>query len=83
MKNKANDDKYHNFTDFKKDLQQIVWNCLRFNAGNDYFLKTADRFDKDYKKVLEKYEEKIGEVLEVAKNQDIEEKVEEQRQEKG
>jgi hypothetical protein len=41
---------------------------LRFNAGNDYFLKTADRFDKDYKKVLEKYEEKIGEVLEVAKN---------------
>lgn len=77
MKNKANDDKYHSFTDFKNDLEQIVWNCLRFNSGNDYFLKTADKFDKDYKKVLEKYEEKIGEVLEVGKNEEIEEKIEE------
>jgi len=27
-------------------LELIVWNCLRFNAGNNFFIKIGQKFDQ-------------------------------------
>ena len=59
MTKKVNKNHYKNIDEFKKDLNQIVWNCLRFNAGNAYFVKVAQKFDQDCKKILEKNRSKI------------------------
>lgn len=54
MKNKARKLSYKTFEDFKKDLEQIVLNCLKFNAGNEYFIKVGKKFDQDCKQILQK-----------------------------
>jgi len=54
MRNKLSKGKYAEFSDFQKDLDQIVCNCLTFNEGNDYFIKIAQKFSQDYKQIIKK-----------------------------
>jgi bromodomain-containing factor 1 len=35
MRKKLHKNQYKNFDEFTKDIDLIVWNCMKFNAGND------------------------------------------------
>lgn len=65
MKTKLNRRYYHTFHDFKKDIDQIVWNCMTFNAGNDYYLKIGTKFEQDCKVIFQKNKEKIQNLSEM------------------
>ena len=59
MRIKVNKRQYKNFDEFKKDIDQIVWNCMTFNAGNDYYVKIGAKFERDCKNVFQKNHDEI------------------------
>ena len=64
MRTKVNKKQYKNFDQFKQDVDQIVWNCMTFNAGNNYYVKIGARFEQDCKSILQKNHEKIQMIAE-------------------
>ncbi len=67
MRAKVNKNKYKSFDEFKKDVDQIICNCMTFNAGNDHFLKIGVRFEQDCKKIFQKNKDKIQNLEELIK----------------
>ncbi len=59
MRKKIHKNQYRNFDEFTNDIDQIVWNCMTFNAGNGYFLKIAAKFEQYCKSIFQKNKEKI------------------------
>lgn len=41
MRKNVKKNNYRSFESFNKDMGKISDNCIKFNAGNDYFVKIA------------------------------------------